>query len=285
MTELEYCLDTLYKSKSNFRWAFYMLKPDQRSALAAVYSFAHRIDSCVDNIQEKDVALKQLQFWIEELDTIFKDHKKPLHPISKALFHFHQINPWPESPFYQLIDGMLYDVHHNSITSQATLDTYCYKVASTIGELIFHVIDPMRDNLKEISYEAGLYMQKINILRDIGEDLRRGRIYIPQTLLQNLNISESLDNLKQEDLQRLYVLFSKQIHSHAQEISRLTRKQKLPIFINIILLIYRRIHIEIASHTHQILTHKVRLGGVSLLKIIKGLICHTILKSPLLEQE
>ena len=104
-------------------------------------------------------------------------------------------------------------------------------------------------------------------------------------LLQNLNISESLDNLKQEDLLRLYVLFSKQIHSHAQEISRLTRKQKLPIFINIILLIYRRIHIEIASHTHQILTHKVRLGGVSLLKIIKGLICHTILKSPLLEQE
>lgn len=282
MTEVEYCLDTLYKSKSNFRWAFWTLSEQQKQALATVYSFAHRVDSCADDINEPDVAQKQLEFWVKELDTLFKDNSTPLHPITKSLALFHQKTPWPKAPFYQLIDAMIFDVHQNTIENQSALDSYCYKVASTIGELIFHILQPNKTYYKEISYEAGLYMQKINILRDIGEDLRRGRIYIPQSILKEQGLNGSLNGIDSEGLEVIFKVFKKQIDNHAQQIAHLTQKESLPTFMNIILLTYKRLFIEISKNFSKLLTHKVQLGGLSKVIIAKEVLCHKFLKSPLL---
>ena len=76
-----------------------------------IYSFAHRIDACVDEISDLDVAATQLNFWREELDKVFSQSGQPLHPICLALKERHLKKPWPATPFYQLLDGMAFDLH------------------------------------------------------------------------------------------------------------------------------------------------------------------------------
>ena len=284
MTEVDYCLDTLYKSNSSFKAAFWFLKKEQAEALAAIYSFAHRIDSCIDDISEPEVAAKQLDFWKNELESIFSKEKSPSHPITKSIALFHQDHPWPEAPFYQLIDGMLFDLHGGQINNISALNNYCYKVASTIGELIFHVIEPKRTDIKELSYQCGLFMQKINILRDIGEDLRKGRCYIPSDFLEKNQIKNNKLDYSSSDIVKISHYLSEQILTHAQKINQLLSTDRISNFIYMILLTYEIIFKEVLRNQDKILTHKIRLGGMSKLSIIGRLICHKFLKRPLLAQ-
>ena len=282
MTDVDYCLDTLYKSKSNFIKAFWFLKREHFEALAAIYSFAHRIDHCVDDITEHAVAIQQLKFWTKELDCIFDLNQKPSHPITRCLYDIHQKKPWPPNPFYQLIEGMTHDIESATISSKTTLDNYCYKVAATIGELIFHIIQPERKNIKEIAYHCGLYMQKINILRDIGEDDRKERCYIPDDFLVIQQIDKPLISLNTSQIDTIVNYLNEQIEQHGQEIQRLTSKDQLPTFVNLILLTYSQLHLEILRQKNKLMTHKIKLGGMSKLFIFGKLLCHKILKQPLL---
>lgn len=278
MTDREYCLETLYRSKSNFRAAFFFLPREQREELAMVYSLAHRLDSCADDITEVEVAQKQLNFWHQELEKIFSsDLIQPLHPISRALRERHLKKPWPQTPFYQLLDAMHADLHHQPFQTQSQLDQYCFKVASTIGELIFHITSENQEQVSPYCYEAGLFMQKINILRDLGEDLRRGRYYIPQALFPEVNL-QSYQNLSTEDLNRIILTLGQQIHQHALQIDKLSEKMSIPFFITFCLWTYRRLYLEVLSKKDLVLTHKISLGARSKITIVRETLCHKIFK-------
>ena len=278
MTDRDYCLDTLKRSKSNFRAAFYFLKKTQHQELAMIYSFAHRLDSCVDDISEVDVAQKQLLFWHEEIDKVFSQSScEPLHPISRALKERHHQNPWPESPFYQLLDAMANDLHHQPFQTQTQLDQYCYKVASTIGELIFHITTQGQDQVKQYCYEAGLFMQKINILRDLGEDIRRDRHYLPQGIFPEISL-QALSHISQENLTEIFKVLGGQIHDHARALDKLNEQMSVPFFVTFCLWTYRRLYLEVLRQQHLVLTHKISLGARSKVHILQETLCHKIFK-------
>jgi 15-cis-phytoene synthase len=198
MTPQEYCKQKTKESHSNFLSAFIFLKKEKREALTALYAYCREVDDIADECIDHEIASKKLNWWREEIERLFKG--EPQHPVSKALHPFLNHFNLSKNYFIEIIDGMEMDVKYNRYESFEQLELYCYRVASCVGILSAHIFGFKNKDTLTFAKNLGIALQLTNIIRDLGEDARRGRIYIPLDELKKLGVSEeeiiSLKNSK-----------------------------------------------------------------------------------------
>lgn len=198
MTPQEYCKQKTKESHSSFLSAFIFLKKEKREALTALYAYCREVDDIADECIDHEIASKKLNWWREEIERLFKG--EPQHPVSKALHPFLNHFNLSKNYFIEIIDGMEMDVKYNRYESFEQLELYCYRVASCVGILSAHIFGFKNKDTLTFAKNLGIALQLTNIIRDLGEDARRGRIYIPLDELKKLGVSEeeiiSLKNSK-----------------------------------------------------------------------------------------
>ena len=188
MTPQEYCKQKTKESHSSFLSAFIFLKKEKREALTALYAYCREVDDIADECLDHEIASKKLNWWREEVERLFKG--APQHPVSKALHPFLSHFNLSKNYFIEIIDGMEMDVKFNRYKSFEQLELYCYRVASCVGILSAHIFGFKNKDTLTFAKNLGIALQLTNIIRDLGEDARRGRIYIPLDELKKLGVSE-----------------------------------------------------------------------------------------------
>ena len=184
-----YCQEKAAASGSSFYYSFRFLPEDRRRAIHAFYAFCREVDDVADECRDPALARTKLAWWRDEVARLYAG--QPEHPVTRALAE--AIGPFhlPEDVFSQIIDGMEMDLGLVRYPDFKELRLYCHRVAGVVGEaaaLIFGVSD--RATLKYAN-RLGLAFQLTNIIRDVGEDARRGRIYLPQDELAAHGVREA----------------------------------------------------------------------------------------------
>ncbi len=190
MTPDDYCQEKTRQSSSTFYYSFLFLDKAQRQAMTALYAYCREVDDVVDECSDSSIAANKLNWWREEIHNLF--HGKPNHPVTLALktslCHF----PLQEKYFLELISGMEMDLHSHQYQTFNELTLYCYRAASVVGLLTIEILGYKNKNTYDYAHNLGTALQLINILRDVKEDAKRRRIYIPQDELQQFGVTQSM---------------------------------------------------------------------------------------------
>ncbi|MBA2174373.1 phytoene/squalene synthase family protein [Halobacillus locisalis] len=189
MTDLnqayDYCKKIIERHSKTFSKAFSMLPKQQKKAVWAIYAFCRRADDIVD---EGEHPKEELEQFAREFDLFMEGQLISDHPSWVALDDVFKQFPMDAKPFYDMIAGQRMDLYPEPIKTKENLLGYCYHVASTVGLMLLPVIAPGKvAMLRKGAIELGYAMQITNILRDIGEDLERGRIYLPSDVMDEHN--------------------------------------------------------------------------------------------------
>jgi phytoene synthase len=185
----DYCQQKVVESGTSFYYAFLFLPTEKRQAIHALYAFCREVDDVVDECEDPAVAVAKLSWWRQEVALL--ESGQPTHPVMIALKAVRERFDLPLEYFNEIIDGMAMDLEYSRYPDFKSLSLYCYRVAGVVGLLsaeIFGVTD--RKTLRYAT-ELGTALQLTNIIRDVGEDARRGRIYIPVDELQQFNVPAS----------------------------------------------------------------------------------------------
>lgn len=177
MTPEQYCQSKAAQSGSSFYYSFLFLPSERRRAITALYAFCREVDDVVDEIQEQDVARTKLAWWSNEIAELY--HGSPQHPVTRALAPAVKTYDLPESRFQEVIAGMEMDLSRNRYDTFADLTLYCHRVAGVVGLLAAEIFGRTHDATLDYAENLGTAFQLTNIIRDVGEDARRGRVYIP----------------------------------------------------------------------------------------------------------
>lgn len=183
----EYCRIKAAKSGSSFYYSFLFLAPEQRQAIMALYAFCREVDDIVDECADKEIARTKLAWWFTEIERIFNNH--PEHPIGQALQIACNRFTLPKHLFLEILQGMNMDLAYQGYQTFEDLRLYCHCVASVPGLLaaeIFGYRDPLT---REYAKNLGIAFQLVNIIRDVGEDAARGRIYVPEEDLTKFSLT------------------------------------------------------------------------------------------------
>ncbi len=188
MTPKQYCQQKTAASGSSFYYSFMFLPKQKREAITALYAFCREVDDVVDEYTELKVAQVKLAWWKDEIRNLYKGN--PIHPVTKALQPFVHAYHLSEEHFIEIIDGMEMDLNFNRYQDFKQLQLYCYRVASVVGILSAQIFGFENRKTLKFAHDLGLAFQLTNIIRDVGEDARRNRIYIPLDDLAKFRVSE-----------------------------------------------------------------------------------------------
>ena len=187
MTPDQYCQDKAAASGSSFYYSFMFLPPDKRRAITALYAFCREVDDVVDECSDQNVARTTLSWWRNQVADIYTG--KPQHPVAQALVPVVKQFNLAQEHLREIIDGMEMDLQHQSYPDFKTLQLYCYRVASVVGLLSAEIFGYTDRRTLKYAHDLGIAFQLTNIIRDVGEDARRGRIYLPLDELQQFGVS------------------------------------------------------------------------------------------------
>jgi len=177
MTPDEYCQTKAAASGSNLVAAFRILPPQPRAAVTAVYAFCREVDDVVDECSEPQLAAVKLAWWKTEVERLFAD--RPEHPVGQALLPAVRRFDLPRECLEDIIAGCQMDITQNRYATWADLDAYCDRVAGAVGLLCARIFGTPSPATLDYALLLGRALQYTNIIRDVGEDARRGRIYLP----------------------------------------------------------------------------------------------------------
>ena len=183
----DYCQDVLKRSGSSFYWAIFLLRPvEKRRALTAVYAWCRQMDDVVDHLQEPQVASIKLNWWLEEIHRCYTGRAS--HPITQAIAHYLPTYAWPIEWFEDLIQAMRSDLQPKTYANIAEVMAYAHGAAGVVGQMSATIFGFQHVETLAYAHELGLACQMTNILRDVGEDLRRGRCYLPMDELETTGV-------------------------------------------------------------------------------------------------
>jgi phytoene synthase len=215
-----YCKNLTHQCGPHFSVGFRFLPKEKREAVYAVYAFCRYADDIVDEAQQEpiDILLKR---WEEELDACYA--QKPTHPITIALAAAIQHYPIPKEGFLGLIEGCRMDLRLNRYATFEELMVYCDCVAATIRDLTLPVFGCRDSRGMEYGGALSTALQLTNIVRDVGEDLDRGRIYLPLDEINEAGYSEAelLDRVKNEAFLKLMDYQCQRIRGYFDQAAKL----------------------------------------------------------------
>ena len=186
MNPHDYCQDKAAKSGSSFYYSFMFLPAERRQAITALYAFCREVDDVVDECHDLSLAQTKLEWWRQEVGRIYGG--LPTHPVGHALKDVLKGFRLPQEQLLEIIDGMAMDLSQTRYLDFKGLQLYCYRVASVVGLLAAEIFGYQDRQTLKYAHDLGLAFQLTNLIRDVGEDARRGRIYLPIEDLQRFKV-------------------------------------------------------------------------------------------------
>jgi phytoene synthase len=262
MSPQAYCQQKAAASGSSFYYSFLFLPKAKREAITALYAFCREVDDVADECTDINIARTKLAWWRNEIRQLYAD--SPQHPVTKALLPAIHAYKMDEEHFLEIIDGMEMDLDQNRYKDFKQLQLYCYRVASVVGLLSVQIFGYANRNTLKYAHDLGMAFQLTNIVRDIGEDARRGRIYIPLDEIKKAGLSETdilhghhsakMQELIDFQIERAERFYDKALNALPQE----DRKSQLTGLI--MAAIYRTLLREIKqSGSQQVLNARISL--------------------------
>ena len=268
MTPQDYVQQKTVASGSSFYYAFLFLPAERRAAITAFYAFCREIDDVVDEVSDPGVAQNKLDWWRREVAQSFAGEAQ--HPVMRALM--------PQAPRFGIearhllavIDGCQMDLDQSRYLDFAGLKTYCHLVAGIVGEVSARIFGQTDPGTTDYAHTLGRALQLTNIIRDVGEDAVRGRVYLPINELQQFNvkahelIKRGQGSVEADFPARFEALMRFQIEralaTYGEALALLPaadrRAQKPGLMMASI---YRTLLREIATDPHLVLTQRVSL--------------------------
>ncbi len=183
-------------SGSSFYYAFLFLPPPRRAAITAFYAFCREVDDVVDEVSDPGVAATKLAWWQKEVQQAFAG--QPSHPVMKALMPHAPVFGITAAQLLAVVEGCQMDLQQTRYFDYPGLTRYCHLVAGVVGEVSARIFGQTDEATTRYAHTLGQAFQMTNIIRDVGEDAMRGRIYLPIDELQRFEVKA------QELLQRQY---------------------------------------------------------------------------------
>ena len=186
MTPQQYVQEKAASSGSSFYYAFLFLPPPRRAAITAFYAFCREVDDVVDETTDPSVAATKLQWWRKEVAQAFGG--MPSHPVMQALMPLTAEFGIAAVHLEAVIEGCQTDLEQTRFLDFPALQRYCHLVAGVVGEVAANIFGCTQAATVQYAHQLGLAMQLTNIIRDVGDDARRGRIYLPVSELQRFDV-------------------------------------------------------------------------------------------------
>ena len=261
MTPQDYVQQKAAASGSSFYYAFLFLPPHRRAAITAFYAFCREVDDVVDEVLDPSVAAQKLHWWQMEVQSSFAGNAQ--HPVMKALMPLTADFGITAQHLQEVIAGCQMDLSQTRYLDFAGLQSYCHLVAGVVGEVAARIFGQSQDQTTHYAHQLGLAFQLTNIIRDVGEDALRGRIYLPVNELQQFNVSAK-DILERRDSPAFQALMTFQYERaqglYEQALAALPqadwRNQKPGLMMASI---YRTLLVEIQAAGFPVLRQRVAL--------------------------
>lgn len=261
MTPYRYCQDKAASSGSSFTSSFRFLPRDKREAMTVLYAFCREVDDVVDECSDANVARTTLNWWRNEVAAVYGG--KPTHPVCLALVSVVKQFNLPQEHLLEIIDGMEMDLDQPRYADFKSLQLYCYRVASVVGLLSAEIFGYRDRQTLKYAHDLGLAFQLTNIIRDVGEDARRNRIYLPMDELQQFGVpaTDILNARETENFQKLMAFqverarqYYRQALAHLPAVDRKAQRTGL-----IMASIYQATLDEVVSSGCHVLKERVSL--------------------------
>jgi 15-cis-phytoene synthase len=261
MSPDEYCQQKTVQSGSSFYYSFLFLPPERRRAITALYAFCREVDDTVDEATDASLARIKLAWWRTEVSNMVKG--TPTHPVTQALKPHLEPYRLEEQHLQAIIDGMEMDLDQSRYLDYPGLRKYCWHVAGVVGILSASIFGYTNPQTLAYAEKLGLAFQLTNIIRDVGEDARKGRIYLPVNELQQFGVtaadllnsrhSEKFEALMRFQTERAQALYDEAMALLPKEDRRAQRPGLMMAAI------YRTLLVEIADERFQVLNQRISL--------------------------
>ena len=267
MTPEQYVQQKAAQAGSSFYYAFLFLPKERRAAITAFYAFCREVDDVVDEVSDPGVAATKLAWWAKEVAQAFAapDEKNNRHPVLLALLP-HAITFGIEQRHLQaVIEGCQMDLTQTRYLDYLGLQKYCHLVAGVVGEVSARIFGQQDDRTTAYAHQLGLALQLTNIIRDVGEDAQRGRIYLPVNELQQFEVKANELSLGQKGYSERFTALMQFQAQRAQTVyeeafallpARDARAQKSGLMMA---KIYRALLGEIQRENFQVLHQRISL--------------------------
>ncbi|KAG2239299.1 hypothetical protein Bca4012_024048 [Brassica carinata] len=264
-----------------------LMTPERRKAIWAIYVWCRRTDELVDGPNASHITPMALDRWETRLEDLYRG--RPFDMLDAALSDTVARYPVDIQPFRDMIEGMRMDLRKSRYKSFDDLYLYCYYVAGTVGLMSVPVmgIDPKSKATTESVYNAALALgianQLTNILRDVGEDARRGRVYLPQDELAQAGLSdEDIFAGKVTDKWRSFMKMqlkrARMFFDEAEKgVTELDSASRWPVWAS--LLLYRRILDEIEANDYNNFTKRAYVGKAKKIAALPLAYAKSVLKA------
>ena len=186
MTPQDYVQQKAASSGSSFYYAFLFLPKPRRAAITAYYAFCREVDDVVDEMVDASVAATKLAWWRTEIAQSFNG--QPSHPVMRALMPLAADYRIESRHLLAVVDGCMMDLEQTRYLDYPTLQRYCHLVAGVVGEVAANIFGQTQEQTTAYAHQLGLALQLTNIIRDVGEDALRSRIYLPVNELQQFGV-------------------------------------------------------------------------------------------------
>ena len=261
MTPQEYVQEKAAASGSSFYYAFLFLPPARRGAITAFYAFCREVDDVVDDMVDASVAATKLAWWHTEVGKAFS--RQPSHPVMLALMPHVADYGIEARHLHAVIEGCQMDLQQTRYLDYPNLERYCHLVAGVVGEVSARIFGQTQGQTTQYAHKLGQALQLTNIIRDVGEDALRGRIYLPVNELQQFGVKthELLQRSYSDQFTALMRFQAQRAHGLYDEALALLplqdrRAQKPGLMMASI---YRTLLREIEADNFQVLHQRVRL--------------------------
>ena len=260
------CEEIIKKNSTTFYKSFKNLSESKRNAVYAIYAFCRIADDIVD--VEKDA--NKLNDFYQELE-LFKNNKEIDTYLWRSLRDVFNNYKMDIRPFLEMIEGQRYDLNFKEFKTIEELDKYCYLVAGTVGLMLLPIISNSSDKTKISAINLGKAMQYTNILRDIDNDLNRGRIYLPLELFNKYNYTK--EDLSKKIINKDFILLWEDLAEKAEtlykdvldNINIYDEDARFAIILSINY--YQAILNEIRKNNYNVFKGKIYVNKVKKLKL------------------
>jgi phytoene synthase len=264
MSPDEYCQQKAAASGSSFYYSFLFLPQERRRAIMALYAFCREVDDTVDECTDESVARVKLAWWRKEISGMYEG--KQTHPVTQALQPHLATYNLKQEHMQAIIDGMEMDLNQTRYLDYAGMSKYCWHVASVVGILSASIFGVTNPQTLQFAEKLGHAFQLTNIIRDVGEDARKGRIYLPVNELQQFNVtaadllnarhSENFESLMKFQIARAQKAYDEAFALLPKEDRRAQRPGLMMAAF------YRTLLTEIENDGYHVLTQRISLTPI-----------------------
>ncbi|MFO0851408.1 MAG: phytoene/squalene synthase family protein [Gemmataceae bacterium] len=265
-SSVQYCRSLTRRANSSFPLAFRVLPPAKRDATTALYAFCRATDDLADDPGGSRAAVRD---WRDQLRAALAgDYSHPIHPALHHAVRTFGIDP---AHLFAVIDGVEQDLEPVRFATFAELEPYCHRVASAVGLACLPVWG-VRGEFREPAEAAGVAFQLTNILRDLGEDLDRGRVYLPADDLARFDCPpdkwrDPAYTVNFRGLMRFQCDRATDYYRRAEPLRALLSADGRAVF-GVMFSVYRRLLGEIERRGFDVFTVRVRVGKLTKARLL-----------------